>query len=81
MFVGRFSFWAKDCGAHKCVAQSVPRVMEELRRIARNERSKDSDLCDSANSAEIGLTANRFLGVTTIFSRSLLSPEMNLSVN
>ena len=40
--------------------QSVPDVVEELRRIAADKRSEDSDLRDSANPAENRLTANRF---------------------
>jgi hypothetical protein len=47
---------AVDSRAHECVDQSMPGVVEELRRIAENERSKDSDLRDSVNTAENRLT-------------------------
>ena len=46
--------------ADQGVGESMPSVMEELRRLAQNERSEDSDLRDSAHLAQTRLTANRF---------------------
>lgn len=53
-------------GADECLDKSVSGIVEELRRVAGNERNENSDLCHSVNSAPTGLTANRFYSRSNI---------------